>query len=164
MKHTDEDGDYIWTDEDRRSANRFFGFSYFGVLTVFSLIVLAPSCPDKNAQDYFEYGKHYMASGDFEQAQRYFSKAIRMNHTYFEAYEERAKAFEKTDSLTRSLQDYDTLLTFKNVSVSKTAELYFLKASNHYLLSQDTLACHAWKKACDLNHNKSCDIIRKRCK
>jgi tetratricopeptide (TPR) repeat protein len=167
MKHTDEEGDYIFTDKDRKGANiiAFVAFSCFGII-IFLGMLSSPSCQGikKTPEEHFADGKHFVAAGEFYQAQKSFSNAIEKKHDYFDAYMERARAYEQTDSLLRSIADYDTLLTFKNLTVAKTAELYFLRANQYYLLSEDTLACHDYKKACDLNHNRSCDLIRKRCK
>lgn len=134
------------------------------ILTFFLLISLAPSCNKKSPEYYFNYGRHYMADNDFVQAQKYFSRAIKLSPRYYEAYAERAKAWEQLDSLKNAIADYDSMLTFKNLTVSKTADLYFSKANVYYLLTEDTLACQVWRKACNLNHNKACDYIRKWCK
>lgn len=161
-----EHPEFIFDPESKKKAQYIIGvgFIFISVWITFLLITLAPSCPHKSQEYYFNYGKHYMSQNDFIQAQRFFTKAIQVNPTYFDAYVERAKAWEQMDSIKNAINDYNTLLTFKNNNVDKTAELYFMRASMHYLLSEDTLACHDWNKACDLNHNKSCDFIRKRCR
>lgn len=163
-----EHPELIWTPEDAKKVKYFtsLGFTFMVGWIAFLLIAIAPSCPNKKSPEYYYgYGKHFMeVENDFVQAQRFLTRAIKEKPRYFEAYEQRAKAWEKTDSLQNAINDYDTLLTFKNLTVDKTAELYFLKANNYYLLSEDTLACHNWKRACDFNHNKSCDFIRKSCK
>lgn len=164
----DEHPDLIWTAEDaKRGKYMTGGIGLFSVgWILFLLLTLAPSCPKqpRTAEDYFIYGKAYMGQNDFIEAQKWFSKAIKEKPRYYEAYVERIKAWEQTDSLYNAIRDYDTLLIFKNLTVDKAAELNFLKANEYYLLSEDTLACHGWKKACELNHNKACDLIRKRCK
>lgn len=138
--------------------------NYIAWILCLALSLAPSSCTTKSPEYYFTYGKHYMADNDFVQAQKHFSRAIKLNPRYYEAYIERAKAWEKSDSMQNAIRDYDTLLTFKNLSVDKTAELYHQRANMHYLLTEDTLACRDWRKSCDLNHNKSCDMIRKRCK
>lgn len=149
---------------DTGQSKRVIVFGSISTWIVFLLITLAPSCPEKKTPlYYFGYGKHYMLNNDFVQAERYFTRAIKEDPRYFDAYVERAKVWELSDSIKNAINDLDTLLTFP-LTVDKTATLYFQKANMQYLLSEDTLACHNWKKACDLNHNKSCDLIRKRCK
>lgn len=141
------------------------GAIFFGLMACLS-IVLTPSCSTRKltAKDYFDFGNHFVAEGDYVKAQYNFTLAIKLNPYYFEAYAERAKSWEQSDSLDRAIRDYDSLLTFKTLTVSQTADLNFNRANMYYLLSEDTLACKGWRKACDLNHNKSCDVIRKRCK
>lgn len=165
-KESDEHPDLIWEPKDTKKAKYVagFGFLFIAGWIIFLLITLAPSCPSKSPQYYFEYGKKYMTQNDFIKAQRYFTKAIQTSPRYFDAYLERAKAWEKIDSIKNAIKDYDTLLSFKELTVAKTAILYFSRANMHYLLSEDTLACYDWRKACDLNHNKACDVIRKRCR
>lgn len=162
----DEHPDLIWEPSDAKKAKYMVSFGALAIIAwiTFLMVVLAPSCPNKSPEYFYAYGKQYMAQNDFVQAQRYFTKAIQTNPRYYDAYAERAKAWEKSDSLYNAIRDYDTLLTFKNLSVDKTGELYFLKATCHYQLTEDTLACHNYKIACDLNYNKACDLIRKRCK
>lgn len=166
MKHTDEEGDYIFTDTDRKLANRFFGFSYLGLLVVFFIIILAPSCPDhpRTAEDFFKVGNDCVAGGYYVEAQSSFTRAIKLNPSYFEAYQARAKAWESSDSLRRAIRDYDSLLTFKTLTVIQKANFYYIKANLYHQLSEDTISCKNLREACNLNHNKSCDEIRKRCK
>ena len=136
------------------------------ILFIFGYATILISClvKKKSPEYYYEYGKHYVAEGDLVQAQRNFTRAIKENPNYYDAYYQRAQVWQQTDSIENAINDYDTLLTFKNLTVDKTAELYFLRGNMNYLISQDTIACRDWKSACDLNHNKACDLIRKRCK
>ena len=168
MNNEEEHPELIWTPEDAKKGKYMTGGIALFIIgwVIFLLLTLAPSCPKppRTAEDYFSYGKAYMGQNDFIQAQRYFTKAIKAKPRYYEAYIERIKAWEQTDSLQNAINDYDTLLIFKNLTVDQTAELTFLKANQYYLLSQDTLACAGWRRACDFNHNKACDLIRKRCK
>lgn len=142
--------------------------SYLSIYIIgvaFLFITLAPSCPaSKSAEYYVNYGKHCMSEGDHIEAQRSFTRAIKLQPSYFEAFTERAKAWEASDSLVRAIADYDSLLSFKGLTVDQTAGLLFNRANMHYLLSDDVNACRDWRKACELNHNKACDLIRKRCK
>lgn len=158
--------DLEWGPQERKKANYAMGAGLFIVVgwVAFLLTTLAPSCPShKTSEYYFNYGMHYMSENDFIQAERFLTRAIKESPRYYEAYAERAKAWEMSDSIRNAISDYDTLLTF-SLTVDKTAGLYFKKANMYYLLSEDTLSCRDLRKACDLNHNKACDLIRTRCK
>lgn len=151
-----------WTEKDTKVMNRIIGI---GSLLIMGIIIsLAPSCPEKTPQFYYEYGQHYMAEKDYIQAQRFFTKAIKSKPDYFDAYYQRAIAWEQTDSIQNSIRDYDSLLAFKNIKGDKVSELYYMRGNMHYLLSQDTLACNDWKRSRDLGYNKAYDRVRNRCK
>lgn len=141
------------------------GAIFFGLMACLS-IVLTPSCSTRKLtdKDYFDFGNHFVAEGDYVKAQYNFTRAIKMNPAYLEAYTERAKAWEKSDSLRRAIRDYDSVLTFKALTFSQKASFYYTRANLYYQLSEDTIACKSWREACNLNHNASCDEIRKKCK
>lgn len=149
--------------KERIFANGVLFQSLIG-LTILSLLSIAPSCPSNSPERYYDYGLHYMAENDFVQAQRYFTQAIKQNPRHFDAYSQRAISWEQSDSMKRAILDYDTLLTFSGLTVEKTANFYYKKGQMNYLLLNDSLCCINWEKACELNHNKSCDLIRKYCK
>lgn len=163
-----EESDHIWTEKDSKSANKITGLMFIFVAgwITFLIVTLAPSCPTKpkTPEEYFKFGNHYAAEGDFIQAQKYFTKAIKDKPDYTEAYYARINAWEQTDSLQNVINDYTTLLSFPQLTVDKKGELLYLRGSAYYLSLKDTLACNDWKLSRDLGYNKAYDRVRFKCK
>lgn len=164
--NNEEHPDLIWTPEDMKKVKYISGGMGLFVMgwIAFLVLTIAPSCPQKTPVYFYDYGMHYMAERDFVQAERFFTKAINMDSHYFDAYIQRAKANEQLDSLQKSINDYTFLLDSANLTVDKKGEYYYIRADMYYHSLQDTLYCKDLHKACDLNNNKACDMIRKRCK
>lgn len=136
------------------------------LIVITSIIVLAPSCPSKSPEYYFQEGEKLYKSGSTELAVKYYTKAIKDRPDYMEAYMSRAKANMSIDSIHNAMADYDTLIVRMLMvnDYQKLGEVYFLKGDAHFLLSQDSLACKYYRKSRNMNNSKSWDRLRKRCK
>jgi len=135
------------------------------LLIILSLLIsLAPSCPEKTPEHYCELGQRMSASGAYDDAVRYYTAAILKKPGYKEALTGRAAAWEQLDSLTRAIADYRTLVDMERESVEQKSLFVLLLANTYYLNLQDSLACVNWKLACELNHNKACDLYRNKCR
>lgn len=163
-KENNEDAE--WTEEERKSANRFIGFAFLGIClwTIFLLFTVAPSCPDQTPENCFLQGKYFINEGNYIQAQKYFTKAIQKKPDYFEAYIERANSCEKQDSFTLAIKDYTYLLSFPKMTVDKKAELLYKRGRLYYKTLQDSLACKDWNESCENNLPKACKEYRENCK
>lgn len=167
FNNEDEHPDLIWTHEDMKKVKYISGGMGLFIIAwiTFLLLVIAPSCPNKNtAVSLYEYGKYYMSEQDFVKAEKYFTKAININPNYFDAYIQRAKANEQLDSLQKCINDYTFLLDSAKLSVDKKSEYYYIRANIYYKYLQDTLSYEDLSKSCDLNNNRACDLLRKRYK
>jgi len=133
-------------------------------LIAMSIVALAPSCPEKSPEYYYEQGMREASRTGYEEAVKYYSKAIAKHPQYLEAYLARASAWEQLDSMHRSIEDMNMVLSFPINNVEKRGEYVFLLANAYYLNSQDSLACKYWKDACEYNHNRACDLFRRKCK
>lgn len=95
-----------------------------------------------------------------------FTKAIKKNPNYYDAYMNRASAYLSVDSIDSAVRDYDFLLNMKSLPMNqeRIAHLYYLKGNALYLNSADSSACFYWRKARDLGHGNSWNQIRNNCK
>ena len=166
MKHFDNQDLIELNERETKSMKKAMSFSFFGatIWIAFLLIVVAPSCPDKNAEYYFNYGKHKESEGDNVQAIRFFTKAIEKSPYYYEAYLQRAALNQKQDSFHLSIADYTSLLSFPEMTPARKAELLYIRAGAYYSFLQDSLACKDYKESCELNLPKSCTEFRNKCK
>ena len=141
-------------------------------ILVILFAVFIPSCviskllsSKKTPEYYLNQGKRQMADTDTHEAIKSFTRAIKLNPNYMDAYMERAKANLVVDSIINAIGDYDSVMVrLKPNEYMKMGELYFLKGDALFLLGADTIACRCWRKAKDLNNQTSWDRIRKRCK
>lgn len=163
----DDEKEDNWTTMDSKKANRITALMFLFLFgwVIFLLMSLAPSCPQaRTAEDYFNYGKHYATDGDYIQAQRYFTKAIKIKPDFKDAYHERIRAWEQTDSIQNIINDYNVLIGFTNNTVNEKGELLYLRGSAYYAWMKDSLACNDWKQSRDLGYNKAYDKVRFICK
>jgi len=137
-------------------------YCYLCSLIILLLLCVAPSCPNKTPQYYFEQGNKEIAERDFPTAIRYFTKAIIDKPDYVDAYLQRAIAFTQEDSIHRAIEDYTKVLELR--PRENNAEIYCLRAECYYLWSQDSLACKDWDKACEeLGNLNACNKKRQLC-
>lgn len=115
----------------------------------------------KTPKENFDVGEQKLNEGDDINAIVYFTKAIKQDPQYLEAYGERAKVFLKSDSFNLAIQDYSKIIELK-----PSGEAYFLRANAYWgsASGRDSLACKDWETAKNLNHNRSWDMIRLHCK
>lgn len=125
----------------------------------------APEVKKNSAEWYYQKGILEHKVTNTYVAIDYFTKAIKKNPDYIEAYMERAKASLSVDSIHNAIRDYDSLFVkMKPNDYVKLGELNLMKGDALYLASQDSAACSCYRKARDLNNQPSWDRIRKRCK
>lgn len=118
----------------------------------------------KTALDYYNAGKKEMSERNSPEAIKNYTRAIKMNPDFYSAYYDRAVCWISADSIERALQDYDSLLSMKNILQEQIGEVYCLKGNAFYILSQDSAACAQWRKARDMNYYEGWNKIRKFCK
>ena len=127
----------------------------FPVVFIFTMLFSFNSCKISENRC-MEQGKYYMGERDFLKAKTYLTEAIKQNPGNIDAYMLRAKCNMDSDSLTAAIKDYTHVINLK-----PSGDNYYLRACTYYVDSQDTLSKNDFRKACDLNHNKSCDLYRK---
>lgn len=135
-------------------------------IKILMLVILLSSCATKkNAEYYFQQGKNAVAATSDDVAISNFTKAIKKNPEYIDAYLERAKVSLSIDSIQNAISDYDSVLvkTDRN-DYEKQGKLYLMKGDAYYRLSEDTLACKCYKQSQKLNNAQSWDRIRNRCR
>lgn len=139
-------------------------FIFTWILFVF--IALAPSCPSKSPEYYYQQGKIESAKTNSYVAIKYFTKAIKLKPDYLEAYLDRASAYLSLDSIIMAIRDYDSALVMKGINVQQRGEYTYMKAYAHYLLNgYDSAYCKLVNEACDrYGDNKACDERRLHCK
>lgn len=168
MKQENEHPDLIWEPQDTRKVKYMAGFIFLIISAwiTFLLITLAPSCPNKSPEYYYQQGKIESAKTNSYVAIKYFSKAIKLKPDYLEAYLDRASVYLSLDSIKRAITDYDSALVMKNINVQQKGEYTYLKAYAYYLLNgYDSTYCRLVNEACDrYGDNKSCDERRLYCK
>lgn len=103
---------------------------------------------------YIEIGKQSMSKQDFKKAKKYFDKVLKSNDNV-EAYLLRARCFVEEDKFRLALKDYT-----KAIEIKPIGDNYYLRACVYFIDSQDSLAKFDFKKACALNHVKSCDLVK----
>ena len=129
------------------------------LIWVLAIITLAPSCPNKSPEYYYSLADRKRAEGDNLVAIKCLSKAIKDKPDYLDAYKMRADLWLKEDSIDRAVDDLTKIIDLK-----PSGDAYFQRGNAYYVGVKDSLACKDYYKACDLNHNKSCDLWRKYCK
>jgi len=156
---------FVWTERDRKNTNRIMAFGFLTTMTwiTFLLTTLAPSCPTKSAQGNYSDGKYYFDKKEYVKAYLYYTRSIKLNPDYSQAYWERATTGMKIDSVENTIDD----LT-KFISISKNADslrnAYFMRATAEDKGGYKSDACDDFEVACELNLNKACDIYREKCK
>lgn len=161
----EKEEEFIWTEQDRKKTNRFVAFGFLVVTTwiTFLLITLAPSCPTKSAEGNFSDGKYYFDKKEYVKAYLYYTRSIKLNPSYSEAYWERAYTGMKIDSVENTIDDLTAFISLsKNADSLRNA--YFLRATAEIKGGYKVDACDDWNLACELNLNKACDSLRKKCK
>jgi tetratricopeptide (TPR) repeat protein len=147
----------------KRTANKIIVFA--GSIITF-LLTLAPSCPSKSPEGYFYDGKTYSNKKEYLKAYRCFTRAIKINPSYSQAYWERATTGIKIDSIENSIDDFTMFISIsKNVDSLSTA--YFKRAEIEFKAGYKSDACDDWNTSCELNgssSNKSCTEYRLKCK
>lgn len=133
---------------------------------LFILYFLFESCI-KTPQYFYQKGVFYDVKKDYIRANKSYTKAITKKNDYLEAYFKRAESNLRNDSVIPAINDYTKIIEIyysSNAGYQKLSEIYYMRANAYYSIVKDSMACRDWKKACDLTHNKSCDMIRKKCK
>lgn len=117
----------------------------------------------KTALENYELGKHFSAEGNYIEAQKYFTRAIKQDTVYINAYLGRASVAFIQDSFALAIHDYTKLIhlqPFKN-----NAELIYTRGAVYYQSLQDSLACKDFYNACEnYGFTKACTAYRKICK
>ena len=129
------------------------------VLSIVALVTNFTTGADKTAKEYFQKAEKQQFDKDLKGAYKNYSKAIQLDTNYFEAYFRRAVLKTKMDSFVSAIKDYDRCL-----KINKTGETYYRRANIKWTLKDSVGACVDWTNACDLIHNKSCDLKRGHCR
>ena len=135
------------------------------IISLIFVILLSSCATKKTAEFYFQQGKNEAVQTNAYVAIENFTKAIKKNPNYIEAYMERASVNVSIDSLMNAIRDYDSVLvkTNKNDYENK-GKLYLKKGDAYYGLSEDTLACRCYTDAKNMNNNTAWNRLRDRCK
>ena len=154
-----------WTDADKKSANKMAGLMFLISLgwVAFLLVTLAPSYPSKSAEGTFSDGVYCVGKKEYLKAYLCFTRSIKLNPNYSEAYWERASVGMKIDSSENSIDDLSSFISLsKNADSLRNA--YFLRAVAEHKNGYISDACDDWRVSCELNLNKACDTLRFKCK
>lgn len=127
------------------------------------LLILAPSCP-KSPDSYIEAGRKCYEKKDYKRSYKFYTRAIKLNPTLYQAYWERANVEIAMDSLERAIDDI-TMYIESNPERLYLAKAYNQRAEVMYKLGYKSDACLDWDSACQLNvNNAPCEQYRLKCK
>jgi len=136
--------------------------SYLKYIIIF---IIFNSCVTQTAESYYAQGKNEaIQTNDYVAIQKY-TKAIKLNPNYINAYMDRAKSFMAVDSIRNAIRDYDSVLVKIDInSYEKRGQLYLIKGDAYFVLSEDSLACGCYEKSKFLGNTQSWDRIRNLCR
>ena len=134
-------------------------FALFIISTYFSCAIL----PKKSPNSYMEAGKKYYDKKDYVKAYKNYSRAIKLNPNLYTAYWERATAEIAMDSLEKAIDDISVYIE-STPSQELLQKAYFQRALILDKRGYKSDACDDLNRACELTHNKSCDLYRLKCK
>ena len=109
----------------------------------------------KDAQYYFRRAEMEREKGEFKSAYKDYSKAISLNEIFLDAWQKRGLLKMDMDSAQSAVNDFD-----KAIQITPSGELYYWRASAKIKSNDSTGACNDYQSACDLGHNRSCDLYR----
>lgn len=136
---------------------------YISIIFITGFITLAPSC-SKTPEHYFDAGKRMYEKEEYIKAYRLYTRAIKLNPSFDEAYWERAITGIKIDSAERSIDDFTSYIELQS-KAEKLYKAYFQRANLMFKRGYKSDACFDWETACNLNQgNAPCDAYRINCK
>jgi tetratricopeptide (TPR) repeat protein len=118
-----------------------------------------PSFGHKSAKEYFELGEKQYEKKEYFKAISEYTRAIELDDKYFSAYWKRGLCKVAINSPGVAIKDFD-----KAIEISPSGELYYERANAKMKLNDKNGACLDYQIACDLMHNRSCDLLRINCK
>ncbi len=109
---------------------------------------------------YFQRGEKEYANKNWSGAIREYSKAIKIDRNYLEAYFKRGLARSNADSLNQAIDDFNKTISLQT---SPSGEPYLQRGNVRWKLKDSIGACSDWHDACEYNSNRGCEAFRKKC-
>lgn len=106
---------------------------------------------DKNPHSWlghYNLGLSYLINQQPLRSIAHFDQAIQNEPELFQAYESRGNAYTLLKEYERALEDYNQAITIE----PQYAQSYANQGVAYFHLQKRTLACQAWKHACQLGH------------
>lgn len=128
-------------------------------LMVFLCMVIPEDFSSKDAIYYFNRAELKREKGDFSGAYSDYTRAIKINANFVQAYWKRGLLKIDMDSLKSAICDFDQV-----INKEPKDEAYYNRGRIKYKLRDSIGACNDWQSACDLGYGRACDMIWKHCK
>lgn len=99
------------------------------------------------AKDYFAMGQKCMQKGKYKLAIEYFTKAIKLDPVFYDAYKERALAKDKIQDYTGAKKDYETYMKLRDRLNSAQIEKEKRMLRNNLILANRKVADKKYEEA-----------------
>lgn len=134
------------------------------LISIFILLTVVIKGCQLTPKEQYARARCYYAAGNYQEARKISSIAIKDSATYLDAYLLRAQINEKDDSLLLAISDYTTAFNL-SVEQLQRSNILYMRGNVYYLALQDSMACQDWYYACEnLGYSPACNQKRKFCK
>lgn len=116
-------------------------------------------CAGKSPEYYYQQGNWHLDKKEYEKAIPLYTKAIKENSEYSEAYFKRGYCKLQIDSNVSAIKDFDKVIALK-----PDGDVYNLRAKAKYELKDSVGSCEDWNMGCELMSTRACELYRIKCR